>query len=183
MNTVSRGVDREAAAFNLTPLEFALIGLLLVDLECTATGLTHMLSVNAPTISRVVNKLVDRGVLHRRRPRKDRRVVLLKLTEEGVALGLELHERAHSYEERLTRGISAEDQEVFPGHDQKNRGESCHPRTVRIGLWRPRVEESGWTTVRQLNGGAVEDAQVEPRDSGLNAGRPVKAKAEMATSE
>ena len=113
VNTVSRGVDREAAAFNLTPLEFALIRLLLVDLECTATGLTHMLSVNAPTISRVVSKLVDRGVLHRRRPRKDRRVVLLKLTEEGVALGLELHEIAHSYEERLTRGISAEGQEVF----------------------------------------------------------------------
>ena len=60
VNTVSRGVDREAAAFNLTPLEFALIRLLLVDLECTATGLTHMLSVNAPTISRVVSKLVDR---------------------------------------------------------------------------------------------------------------------------
>ena len=88
MNTVSSGVDRAAAAFNLTPLEFALIRLLLIDLECTATALTHMLSVNAPTISRLVSKLVDRGVLHRRRPRKDRRVVLLKLTEEGVALGL-----------------------------------------------------------------------------------------------
>ena len=39
--------------------------------------------------------------------------MLLKLTEEGVALGLELQEKAHSYEERLTRGISAEDLEVF----------------------------------------------------------------------
>ena len=96
VNTVSRGVNRAAAAFNLTPLEFALIRLFLVDLEWTATELAHMLSVNASVMSRAVTKLVDRGVLHRRRPRKDRRVVLLKLTEEGVALGLELHERAHS---------------------------------------------------------------------------------------
>ena len=114
VNTVSRGVDRAAAAaFNLTPLEFALIRLLLIDLEWTATALAHMLSVNASSISRVVSKLVDRGVLQRRRLSKDRRVVFLKLTEEGVAFGLELHERAHSYEEKLTRGISAEDQEVF----------------------------------------------------------------------
>ena len=34
------------------------------------------------------------------------------MTEEGIALGLELHERAHSYEERLTWGISPEDLET-----------------------------------------------------------------------
>ena len=96
-NAVSRGVDREAAAFNLTPLEFALIRLFLTDLEWTATELAQVLSVNASVMSRAVGKLVDRGVLYRRRLRKDRRVVLLKLTEGGVALGLELHERAHSY--------------------------------------------------------------------------------------
>ena len=39
--------------------------------------------------------------------------MFLKLTEEGVALGLELHEKAHSYEVRLTQGISPEDLEVF----------------------------------------------------------------------
>ena len=113
VNAVAGGVDREAAACDLTPMEFTVVRLFLTDLEWTATELAQMLSVDASSMSRVVNKLVERGVLRRRRPREDRRLVFLKLTEEGVALGLELHEKAHSYEKKLTRGISPEDLEVF----------------------------------------------------------------------
>ena len=112
VNSVTKGVDREAAAYNLTPTEFAVIRLFLTDMEWTATELAQMLSLSASVMSRAVSRLVDRGVLRRRRPREDRRLVFLKLTEEGVALGLELHERAHSYEEKLTQGISAEDMEI-----------------------------------------------------------------------
>ena len=113
VNAVARGLDREAAAYDLTPTEFAAVRLFLIDLEWTATELSEMLSVDASSMSRAVSRLVDRGVLRRRRPREDRRLVFLKLTEEGVALGLELHKRAHSHEGRLTRGISPEDLEVF----------------------------------------------------------------------
>ena len=113
VDSVTKGVDGEAAAYNLTPTEFAVIRLFLTDMEWTATELTQMLSVDAPYMSRAVSKLVDRGVLRRRRQREDRRLVFLKLTEEGVALGLELHEKAHSYEERLTQGISPEDMETY----------------------------------------------------------------------
>ena len=111
--SVTRGLDRETAANDLTPTEFAAISLFHVDQEWTTTELTQMLSVNASAVSRVVNNLVNRGVLSRRRSREDRRMVYLKLTEEGAALGLELQERVHSYEEKLTRGISPEDMEVF----------------------------------------------------------------------
>ena len=107
--SVTRGLDRETAAYDLTPTEFAAISLFHVDQEWTTTELTQMLSVNASAVSRVVNNLVNRGVLSRRRSREDRRMVYLKLTEEGAALGLELQERVHSYEEKLTRGISPED--------------------------------------------------------------------------
>ena len=111
--SVTRGLDRETAAYDLTPTEFAAVRLFHVDQEWTTTELTQMLSVNASAVSRVVNNLVNRGVLSRRRSREDRRMVYLKLTEEGVALGFELKERVHSYEERLTRGISSEDMETF----------------------------------------------------------------------
>ena len=112
VKSITRGVDRETAAYNLTPTEFAAIGLFHVEQEWTATELTQMLSVKTSAVSRIVSNLVDRGVLSRRRSREDRRMVYLKLTEEGVALGLELKERVHSYEERLTRGISPEDMET-----------------------------------------------------------------------
>ena len=108
VNAVAKGADREAAAYNITPTEFAVIRLFLTDLEWTSSELGQMLSVDTSAMSRVVTKLVDRGVLHRRRCRKNRRLVHLKLTEEGVALGLELHKRAHSYEDMLIHGINAE---------------------------------------------------------------------------
>ena len=95
VNAVAGGVDREAAACDLTPMEFAGVRLFPIDMEWTVTELAQMLSVDASSMSRVVNKLVDRGLLRRRRPREDRRLVFLKLTKDGVALGLELHEKAH----------------------------------------------------------------------------------------
>ena len=110
--SVTRGLDRETAAYDLTPTEFAAVRLFHVEQEWATTELTQILSVNASAVSRVVNSLVNRGVLSRRRPREDRRMVYLKLTEEGVALGFELKERVHFYEQRLTRGISPEDMET-----------------------------------------------------------------------
>ena len=113
VNAVAGGVDGEAAACDLTPMEFAVVRLFPIDMEWTVTELAQMLSVDASSMSRVVNKLVERGLLRRRRPREDRRLVFLELTKDGVALGLELQEKAHACEERLTRGISPVDLEVF----------------------------------------------------------------------
>ena len=41
VNSVSKGVDREAAAYNLTPTEFAVIRLLLIDQEWAPTELAR----------------------------------------------------------------------------------------------------------------------------------------------
>ena len=54
VNAVTRGVDSETAAYDLTPTEFAAVRLFLVDLEWTATELAQMLSVDASSMSRVV---------------------------------------------------------------------------------------------------------------------------------
>ena len=112
VKSVTREVYREAAVYDLTPTDFAVIRVFHVDQEWTVTELAKMLSSEAATMSRVVSKLVDRGVLRRRRLSEDRRKVLLKLTEDGVALRFELQERVHSCEERLTQGISPEDMET-----------------------------------------------------------------------
>ena len=61
--------------------------------ESSRTGLlvsSPLASLRQPGC-RVVTKMVDRGLMRRRRPRNDRRVVFLTLTDEGKALTLELH--------------------------------------------------------------------------------------------
>ena len=111
VNSVAKELNSEASACNLTPTEFAVIRLFHIEQEWTATDMAQMLSVNASTINRAVSRLVEKELLHRRRPRDDRRVVLLRLTEDGDVLALELQERERSLEERLIQGIGAEEME------------------------------------------------------------------------
>ena len=51
--------------------------------------------------------------MRRRRPRNDRRVVFLTLTDEGKALTLELHRRVQAYEATLSKGVCEEEMAVF----------------------------------------------------------------------
>ncbi|RMF35200.1 MAG: MarR family transcriptional regulator [Chloroflexi bacterium] len=75
------------------------------------SDLARCQAVSLPTMSRTVSALVERGLLARSRDPKDRRRVLLSLTDEGRALFLRVHAEI---EERLARRIatlSAEERE------------------------------------------------------------------------
>ena len=66
----------------------------------------QVLPVKISRISRIVAKLVDRGLMSRRGLRNDRRVVMLSLTEEGKTLTRELHRRVQAYDARLSEGVT-----------------------------------------------------------------------------
>ena len=113
LNAVAKGVEREVEPYGLTSREFSMMRLFLTDEEWTATELAKVLPVEVSAISRMVSKLVDKGLLSRRRPRLDRRIVLLKLTEEGYAIGLDIHRKVRAYEDLLTAGIEKEEMDAF----------------------------------------------------------------------
>lgn len=113
LDAVSKGVDRVITVHGLTRLDFALIRLFLSEHEWTTTDLARVLPVEVSAISRMVKKLVSRGLLFRRRSRRDRRIVFLKLTEAGAALGIELQSSMQAYEESLTVGIGKEELDTF----------------------------------------------------------------------
>ena len=104
---------KQLASHDLNSLEFALLRAFLVKEEWTTTRLAQVLPVRAPRISRVVTKMVDRGLMRRRRHHNDRRVVFLTLTDEGKALTLELHRHMQAYDATLTEGVSREEMSVF----------------------------------------------------------------------
>ncbi len=114
-SAVNRGLAEEAADFNLTLVEFNLLSQCLEDEsgECTATQLAEMLPVDASRISRIVTKLVDKGLLLRRRLREDRRIVMLRLSDEGMSLVLELRQHMQAYMVSRTGSISAEEMRLF----------------------------------------------------------------------
>ena len=112
-NTLARETAGLVAPHGLIPLDFALLRLFpppgTVDHHSTGAGAAGQ----APRISRVVNKLVEMGLMARRFPNEDRRVVFLTLTAKGKALTLGLHRRMQAYDARLSEGVSEDEMTVF----------------------------------------------------------------------
>lgn len=111
---IDRGMASEVAPYDLSPLDASLLGICFEKgEECTATQLAELVPVDPARISRVVTKLVDMGLLRRRRLRSDRRVVMLRLTDKGDELTSEVLQHTEQYNARLTKGISQRDMRIF----------------------------------------------------------------------
>ncbi len=113
VNAVARGMAQIVAEHGLTHIDFALLRLFLEVEEWTPSQLAETLPLALPGISRSVTKLVDKGLVRRRRLLSDRRVVMLTLTDEGLALTKDLHRRVQAYDSRLCEGVSEEDMAAF----------------------------------------------------------------------
>ena len=111
---VARQVANDLMApYDLAPIEYALLKLCMEQGECTAIQLAKVLPIDASRISRIVNGLVDRNLLRRRRSRRDRRTVILSLTEEAKDMTSRVMESELIFNATLMDGISEEEKEVF----------------------------------------------------------------------
>ena len=106
VNAVAKGMAAETDPYDLIPVEFSLLKVCMEREECTATQLAEVLPVDASRISRIVNRLVNKGLLRRRRLTSDRRVVMLTLTPKGSELTHEIDQRVQKYDAKLVKGIS-----------------------------------------------------------------------------
>lgn len=113
VNAVARGMAQIVAAHGLTHIDFALLRLFLGAEEWTTTQLAEMLPLAPSGISRSVTKLVDKGLVQRRRLLSDRRVVILTLTEEGLELTQDLHVRVQAFDSSLCEGVGEQDLAAF----------------------------------------------------------------------
>ena len=113
VNAVARGMAQIVAPHGLTHIDFALLRLFLGTEEWTITQLAQTLPIAVSGISRSVTKLVDMGLIQRRRLLSDRRVVILTLTEEGLKLTQGLHSRVQAFDSRICEGVSEEEMAVF----------------------------------------------------------------------
>ena len=118
VNAVARGMTQIVAPHGLTQIDLALLRLFLGVEESFllfTTRLAQALPLASASISRTVTKLVDMGLIQRWRLLSDRRVVILTLAEEGMALTLELHRhrRVQAYDARLCEGAGEEQMAAF----------------------------------------------------------------------
>lgn len=102
----------EVVPHAITSMEYSLLWYCLEG-ERTATQLAWVLPVDGSRISRMVTRLVDKGLLLRRRRRSDRRIVMLRLTDEGSEVASLIYRNMKRHYVMLTEDISAEDLRVF----------------------------------------------------------------------
>lgn len=110
---VDKGMANVLSPYGLTALEFKLLKFCTENEECTATQLAEVLPIDPARISRLVNRLVEMGLLSRRRLASDRRVVMLSLTDAGIERTRESDRSIQEFFEALTEGISEDDLGTF----------------------------------------------------------------------
>ena len=119
VNVFDKGMADEVEPYDLSSVEFGILRTCMQRGECTATQLADILPIDAPRVSRMVNRLVNMGLLHRRRLQDDRRVVMLRLTQKGNELTLEIEQRVRQYDAKMIEGISEEEMRVFAATTSK----------------------------------------------------------------
>lgn len=75
-----------------------------------------------PTVSRIIDKLAEKGLVERQRFPNDRRRYLIKITDEGRRVHDLLFPRVEALRVRTWRGLSAEDFEHLTGILARIRG-------------------------------------------------------------
>jgi DNA-binding MarR family transcriptional regulator len=92
---------RSLQPIGVTPLQAGVILFLRCHAEARVTDAVAALSVRPPTLSEVVNDLVRKRWITRRRSVTDARVVHLSLSRQGNALALQIEQRVRHVEATL----------------------------------------------------------------------------------
>jgi DNA-binding MarR family transcriptional regulator len=73
----------EASKSDLTPRQFAVLVCVAQNPDVSQTGLVEQTGVDRSTLADVVRRLVKKGLLHRKRTRRDARMYAVRLTPKG----------------------------------------------------------------------------------------------------
>ncbi|NJM56122.1 MAG: winged helix-turn-helix transcriptional regulator [Verrucomicrobiae bacterium] len=71
-------------ASTMTPRQYAVLKAVESSVEPSQTTLVEMTGIDRSTVADIVRRLVERGLLQRRRTRRDARMYALRLTAKGI---------------------------------------------------------------------------------------------------
>src|SRR5215475_11736344 len=73
----------EAGKSDLTPRQYAILTSVQQQPDISQTGLVEQTGVDRSTLADIVRRLVKKGLLHRKRTRRDARMYAVRLTSKG----------------------------------------------------------------------------------------------------
>jgi len=103
----------ECAAFNITPVQYAVMTILLNRPGIDQITLANDAGIDRTNVADVLGRLEDRGYLVREPGTRDRRTRLARLTDEGERVTRDMEERMMSAQERFVSPLSTDERETF----------------------------------------------------------------------
>ena len=116
ISRLHRGIVRESGMLEgvmTQPGARLVMPLLAVHGELSQRELAEMNSLKAPSISAIIKKMEDEGLVERRFNPDDRREIRVSLTPKGAEVDRSIVETLKSTDEAGLTGISPEDQELL----------------------------------------------------------------------
>ncbi|WP_431855203.1 MarR family winged helix-turn-helix transcriptional regulator [Azospirillum sp.] len=103
----------ECAEFKITPVQYSVLTVLASKPDLDQVSLGAQIGMDRTTMTGVLTRLVQRGLLVRRPGLADRRVKLVSITEAGRALLRHIDGSAGRAHDRTVAPLSDEDRSVF----------------------------------------------------------------------
>ncbi len=106
---VMDALDAELAPFEITAAQMIVLGTIAEGEADSAAGLCKGISYDPGAMTRMLDRLEQKGLLRRTPRPDDRRTVSLELTAAGRALYPQLSAAKHAVQARFLRGFTKED--------------------------------------------------------------------------
>ncbi len=98
---------------DLTPRQFEVLRAISMSEEPSQTVLVEMTGIDRSTLADIVRRLVDRGLVSRKRTRHDARMYALRLSEKGEAAIRAATPAVEQTDEALLSPLAQRDREAF----------------------------------------------------------------------
>jgi len=109
-STIRRNLRAELAHHNLTMAQFGALHCLTSKPDCsTVTDLAESTHQVAPTMTGILNRLEERGLVARQRNPNDRRHQIVSITPEGARTLQAFFEHRHQQNEKFLARLNEED--------------------------------------------------------------------------
>jgi MarR family transcriptional regulator, multiple antibiotic resistance protein MarR len=106
---VMEALDRELAPYDISAAQLIVLALLAKGEADSAATLCKGISYDPGAMTRMLDRLEQKGLIRRRPNPEDRRTMNLELTSAGRALYPKLHETKEEVQRRFLRGFSDAD--------------------------------------------------------------------------
>jgi DNA-binding MarR family transcriptional regulator len=105
----------ETGKTDLTPRQYAILATVSQNPDVSQTGLVEQTGVDRSTLADIVRRLVKKGLLQRKRTRRDARMYAVRLTQKGQNALNAVKPAAARVDQRLLSALGAEERGVFIG--------------------------------------------------------------------